>query len=139
MPRSSALSRYQRDRQLRQKPARFIRSRFCTSVRSRKCATSLRKAPASSSVRVLASISMTVSFDLLSMGSRRSDCHIEAGRRKDRLQDARQKLGPLLGPRGAGNQVLAQLDRDMGQAALPGMMALGVADRLARRIGLVVA
>src|SRR5262249_39408360 len=56
MPRSSAAARYHFDRQLRQNPARFIRSIFCTSTRSRKCCTSLRKAAASSSVRVLSSI-----------------------------------------------------------------------------------
>src|ERR1035437_4352058 len=45
--------------QLRQKPARFIRSIFCTSVRSRRCATSRRNAAASSSVRVFSSKSGT--------------------------------------------------------------------------------
>src|SRR3712207_2071683 len=57
MPRSSAPSRYQRLRQFRQNPARFIMSMFCTSVRARRCSTSLRKAAASSSVRVFSSIS----------------------------------------------------------------------------------
>ena len=52
MPFASAASRYQRLRQLRQKPARFIRSMFCTSVRSRRCSTRRRNAAASSSVRV---------------------------------------------------------------------------------------
>ena len=52
MPCASAASRYQRLRQLRQKPARFIRSMFCTSVRSRRCSTRRRNAAASSSVRV---------------------------------------------------------------------------------------
>src|SRR5215208_2637966 len=56
MPRSSAASRYQRERQLRQKPASSIRSMFCTSVRSRRCFTSRRKAAASSSVRAAWSI-----------------------------------------------------------------------------------
>src|SRR5712672_994955 len=56
MPRAPASSRYQRDRQLRQKPAKFIRSMFCTSVRSCRCATRRRKAAASSSVRVLSSM-----------------------------------------------------------------------------------
>src|SRR5712692_1277493 len=54
-PRASAASFIQLDRQLRQKPARFIRSRFCTSVRTRKCSTRRRNAAASSSVRVLSS------------------------------------------------------------------------------------
>ena len=57
-PRSSAAARYHFDKQLRQNPARFIRSMFCTSVRSRRCATSLRNAAASSSVRVASSRSM---------------------------------------------------------------------------------
>src|SRR5205823_1093852 len=60
MPLPSAASRYQRDRQLRQNPARFIRSMFCTSVRSRRCATSVRNAAASSSVRVLSSIGFSI-------------------------------------------------------------------------------
>ena len=54
-PRASAASRYQRLRQFRQKPARFMRSMFCTSLRSRRCATRARKAAASSSVRVAGS------------------------------------------------------------------------------------
>jgi len=49
---SAAASWYQLDRQLRQNPARFMRSMFCTSVRSRKCATSRRNAAASSCVAV---------------------------------------------------------------------------------------
>src|SRR5512132_2306065 len=43
-------------RQLRQKPARFIRSMFWTSVRRRRCSMSPRKAAASTSVLVLSSI-----------------------------------------------------------------------------------
>src|SRR5437667_8387691 len=45
-----AASWYQLARQLRQKPAMFMRSMFCTSPRSRRCPTSRRKAAASSSV-----------------------------------------------------------------------------------------
>src|SRR6185295_7106350 len=55
-PFSSAASFIQFDRQLRQKPARFIMSMFCTSVRDRRCSTSRRYTAASSSVRVLSSI-----------------------------------------------------------------------------------
>src|SRR6516165_3379245 len=58
-PLASASSFSQLDRQLRQKPARFIRSMFWTSVRERRCATRRRKAAASSSVLVLSSIVMT--------------------------------------------------------------------------------
>ena len=57
-PRSSAASLSQFERQLRQKPARFIKSMFWTSVRSRRCSTSRRKAAASSSVLIARSISL---------------------------------------------------------------------------------
>ena len=60
-PRASAASFIQLDRQLRQKPARFIRSMFCTSVRARRCSTRRRNAAASSSVRVLSSSGMGAS------------------------------------------------------------------------------
>src|SRR5690349_2863364 len=50
-PRSAAASRYQSARQLRQKPARIIRSMFCTSGRfSLRWESKRRKAAASSSV-----------------------------------------------------------------------------------------
>src|SRR6185295_8107447 len=55
-PFSSAASFIQFDRQLRQKPARFIMSMFCTSVRLRRCSTRRRYTAASSSVRVLSSM-----------------------------------------------------------------------------------
>src|SRR5438270_794688 len=55
-PVALASARYHFDRQLRQKPARFIKSMFWTSVRSRRCSTRRRKVAASSSVRVLSSI-----------------------------------------------------------------------------------
>ena len=61
-------ARYHFDRQLRQKPARFMRSMFCTSGWARKCSTSVRNAAASSSVRVRSSRSaksaMTFVFPL---------------------------------------------------------------------------
>src|SRR5438105_2703571 len=57
---ASASSFIQFDRQLRQKPARFIRSMFWTSVRERRCPTRRRKAAASSSVLVLSSIVMAL-------------------------------------------------------------------------------
>src|ERR1700720_3217118 len=60
--RASAASFIQFDRQLRQNPARFIRSRFCTSACARRCSTRRRKAAASSSVRVLSSSAMAASF-----------------------------------------------------------------------------
>src|ERR1700760_4552014 len=60
IPLSAASSRYHRLRQLRQNPARFIRSIFWTSVRSRRWPTSRRKAAASSSVLVVLSIDMVV-------------------------------------------------------------------------------
>src|SRR3954471_15663548 len=59
-PLASASSFIQFDRQLRQKPARFIRSMFWTSVRARRCSTRRRKTAASSSVLVLSSIVMVV-------------------------------------------------------------------------------
>src|SRR6202790_1213664 len=59
-PLASAASLSQLDRQLRQKPARFIKSIFWTSVRDRRCSTRRRKTAASSSVLVLSSIVMTV-------------------------------------------------------------------------------
>src|SRR5947199_10637397 len=77
-PRASASSLSQLDRQLRQKPARFIRSMFWTSVRERRCSTRRRKTAASSSVLVLSSIVMTVispfcakPLDILILGGRR--------------------------------------------------------------------
>src|SRR3954453_22906049 len=60
MPLASASSLSQLDRQLRQKPARFIKSMFWTSLRERRCSTRRRKAAASSSVLVLSSIAMSV-------------------------------------------------------------------------------
>src|SRR6516165_7896151 len=59
MLRCSASSRYHRERQFRQKPAKFIRSMFWTSVLSRKCSTRRRNVAASSSVRVLSSIAIS--------------------------------------------------------------------------------
>src|SRR5437660_1947979 len=56
-PLESAASFIQLDRQLRQKPARFIRSMFCTSVRARRCSTRRRNTAASGSVWVLSSMS----------------------------------------------------------------------------------
>ena len=146
MPRSSAASRYQRDRQLRQKPARFIRSIFCTSVRSRRCATSRRKVAASSSVRVLSSIARLHQQAGLIVGCARRglpDPSASADRVAPR-QDRRERRGKPRRPSAAapavvGDQVLAQLDRDMRQAARHRVMAHRVAGRLARRIGLVVA
>src|ERR1700716_1897088 len=54
-PLASAAPLSQFDRQLRQKPARFIRSMFWTSVRERRCSTRRRNTAASSSVLVLSS------------------------------------------------------------------------------------
>ncbi len=51
-PVSAAASRYQLARQLRQKPARFIRSMFWTSLRVLRCSTRRRNTAASNSVRV---------------------------------------------------------------------------------------
>src|SRR3974377_739283 len=61
-PLASAASFIQLERQLRQKPARFIKSMFCTSVRKRKCPTRRRNAAASSSVLVFSSMAMTATF-----------------------------------------------------------------------------
>src|ERR1700744_3698501 len=72
MPRSPAASRYQRLRQLRQKPARFIMSMFCTSVRSRRCSTRRRNAAASSSVRVFSSSCGAVMAGLLCLSEKRT-------------------------------------------------------------------
>src|SRR5690606_37479940 len=55
-PFSFAASTYHLLRQLRQKPARIIRSMFCTSLRSSKCRSSLRNTAASSSVLARSSI-----------------------------------------------------------------------------------
>src|SRR5260370_16277556 len=60
VPLASASSFIQLDRQLRQNPAKFIRSMFWTSVRERRCSTRRRKTAASSSVLVLSSIVMAV-------------------------------------------------------------------------------
>src|SRR5947199_411637 len=60
-PLASAASFSQLERQLRQKPARFIRSMFWTSVRARRCSTRRRNTAASSSVRVLSSGIMALS------------------------------------------------------------------------------
>src|SRR5262249_27165315 len=57
-PDLSASSFIQFDRQLRQKPARFIRSMFCTAVRLRRCSTTRRKTAASRPGRVLSSRAM---------------------------------------------------------------------------------
>src|ERR1700730_14998393 len=72
--RASAASFIQFDRQLRQNPARFIRSRFCTSACARRCSTRRRKAAASSSVRVLSSSAMAASFHQESRGA---SCSLE--------------------------------------------------------------
>src|ERR1700687_1812210 len=75
-PLASASSLSQLDRQLRQKPATFIRSMFWTSSRERRCPTRRRKWGGSSSVLVLSSIVMTVispfAPTLLILGGR---CH----------------------------------------------------------------
>src|SRR6195952_5492072 len=60
VPLASASSLSQFDRQLRQKPARFIRSMFWTSVRERRCSTRRRNTAASNSVLVLSSVVMAV-------------------------------------------------------------------------------
>src|SRR5437868_14050063 len=84
-PAASAASFIQLDRQLRQNPARFIRSIFWTSVRERRCSTRRRNAAASSSVLVLSSIAMTAlqlfwaGYRLLG-GTCHRFCHIEAQR-----------------------------------------------------------
>src|SRR5262249_16203864 len=70
-PLASAASFIQLPRQLRQKPARFIRSMFCTSVRARRCSTSRRNTAASSSVWVLLSRAITGS-SLMSHQDRRA-------------------------------------------------------------------
>src|SRR5258708_35320562 len=82
-PLASASSLSQLDRQLRQKPARFIRSIFWTSVRERRCSTRRRNTAASSSVLVLSSIVMTVislfrASLLILSGSCHRFCHIAA-------------------------------------------------------------
>src|SRR5690349_8629091 len=59
-PRASASSFSQLERQLRQKPARFIKSIFWTSVRARKCSSRRLKAAASSSVVVLSLIAIVI-------------------------------------------------------------------------------
>src|SRR5712671_1666942 len=59
-PLASASSLSQLDRQLRQKPARFISSMFWTSVRERRCSTRRRNTAASSSVLVLSSVVMAM-------------------------------------------------------------------------------
>ena len=142
--RASAASFSQFDRQLRQKPARFMRSMFCTSVRSRRCSTRRRKAAASSSVRVAASMSfMAGSCQWLAqalagpralegVGTRRS-----AARRQG-LEQPGEALRPFLRASPGGDQVLPDLDQGVGEAA-PGGVAV---DRVAREraiIGLVVA
>src|SRR5215475_11558907 len=76
-PRASAASFIQFDKQLRQKPARFIKSMFCTSVRARKCSTRRRNAAASSSVRVLSSSAIAGSFQL------RSKVHLRVIKNRD--------------------------------------------------------
>src|SRR5258707_13964068 len=80
-PLASASSLRQLDRQLRQKPARFIRSIFWTSVRERRCSTRRRKVAASRSVLVLSLMVMTVispfGVSLLILGgSCHRFCHI---------------------------------------------------------------
>src|SRR6185436_4917835 len=72
-----AASFIQLPRQLRQKPARFIRSMFCTSVRERRCSTSRRNTAASSSVWVFGSSGMGIFLD-------------------NRAEDRRSGRGPLL-------------------------------------------
>src|SRR4051812_15229078 len=62
VPLASAASLSQFDRQLRQKPARFIRSMFCTSLRERRCSTRRRNTAASSSVLVLSSVVMPMAL-----------------------------------------------------------------------------
>src|SRR5579875_2475696 len=140
MPFSAAASRYQRDRQLRQNPARFIRSMFWTSVRSRRCATRRRKVAASSSMRVLSSMPLSVG-DVLYCGAAGSFLPeaIERGIGENRRQRAGKALGPCSGAGVVADLVLADLDRHVRQAACERVMAHGVAGRVPGRIGLVVA
>src|SRR2546428_5455219 len=80
-PLASASSFIQLDRQLRQKPARFIKSMFWTSVRARRWLTRRRKTAASSSVLVLSSIVMVLGSCVIggrahSGGNCHRFCHI---------------------------------------------------------------
>src|SRR4029077_14012473 len=110
MPRVPAASRYQRDRQLRQKPARFIRSRFCTSVRSRRCCTRRRKDAASSSVVVLSSIALSVAGCAYCGGAARQLLvtlgAIDLAPREDRAERRCHPLGTGGGAGVGGDEVL---------------------------------
>src|SRR3569832_466976 len=129
-PSASAASRYQLDRQLRQKPARFIRSMFWTSPRSRKCCTSRRKAAASKS-RLWSSLSsgireLPVLRPSHRPGARAEHLHVVyIGTAVDGVNDGRQPLGPGEGARAVGDQVLADLDQRMGIALDDGMAEHG--------------
>ena len=144
-----AASWYQLARQLRQKPARFIRSMFCTSLRSRRCSTSRRKAAASSSVTSVLSILVMAPISVRpSRGVRRRAATLRqlvgaAGVTLSSMlrifSTMRQKpLRPCRLARGVADQVLADLDDGVGEPALRAVLPQAVALELAR-IGLVVA
>src|SRR3974377_2370133 len=108
-PLASASSFSQLDRQLRQKPARFIRSMFWTSVRERRCATRRRKAAASSSVLVLSSIDFT-SFRCFFAGRRRSP----ADTSRQRLLFLDGGLSQIFPYRDANSALMPSIGQDRG-------------------------
>src|SRR5688572_18725926 len=159
MPLPLAASRYQLERQLRQKPARFIRSMFCTSVRSRRCSTRRRKAAASKS-RCWVSVRSAMATILPVVACRNSGRKTGAtfpgialdrpGARAvlpdlmyivapvDSVNDRRKPGRPIVGAALVGDQVLPDLDQGVGETVDDGVAEHGVA---AERpvIGLVVA
>src|SRR5680860_1732144 len=132
MPRSSAASRYQVERQLRQKPARSIRSIFWTSVRSRKCSTNRRKAAASSSVLVFSSITASFRAAWACVGAVVLDL-VQAGLRAQHLRDdAGKVVRPFPLPFGVEDQVLAHLDQRMRKPTQGGVAVERIAVELSR-------
>src|SRR5690606_20512377 len=121
-PAALAASRYQFDRQLRQKPARFIMSMFCTSVRSRRCCTSRRKAAASKS-RCWSLLRSVTAAPPSNRPAARTELlhHMHIGHGIDRFKDRLEALRPGVRALMVGDEVLADLQEHVSIAVDDGM------------------
>src|SRR5208337_3916513 len=100
-------------------------SMFCASVRTRRCSRSLRKAAASSSISVFGSSSL-MCFPRLCMfhlyvGMRSEIVYVgqvprRGGVREDSGEAVGEEFSPLALPVRVANEVLADLNQDIGQA-----------------------
>src|SRR5690606_9266326 len=138
-PAALAASRYQLDRQLRQKPPRFIMSMFCTSVRSRRCCTSRRNAAASKS-RCWVSLRSVIAATPSNGPASRTELlhHMHIGHGVDRFKDRLQTLRPGMRACVVTDQVLPDLDQHM-RIAVDDCMAIERVAAQGAVIGLIVA